>query len=154
MRPEKAGILLGEMVMLHFLDKWRWCPAGSFRRGCPEVRDLDMVVLASGYAVERRAKKILGITKFKSVGERRVRFEWYDEKIDIACALRESEFDPMVLFYTGSKDFNIGMRKRAKAMGYKLNEYGLWYGEHKWVHKVEDIFETLEMDFVNPEERS
>ena len=54
------------------------------------------------------------------------------------------------------------MRQIAKSQGYKLNEYGLYKiieKDGKTVEKFikvkseKDIFDKLDMDYVNPEER-
>jgi len=60
-----------------------------------------------------------------------------------------------LLFMTGSKQFNIKMRKIAKKMNYKLNEYGLYLNSKKIKIKCEkDIFKKLNMKFIQPKYRN
>jgi DNA polymerase/3'-5' exonuclease PolX len=60
----------------------------------------------------------------------------------------------MVLFLTGSKEFNIMMRGKAKEMGLKLNQYGLWQGERLIAARTErQIFAELGINYVSPRDR-
>jgi len=56
--------------------------------------------------------------------------------------------------FTGSKEHHTVLRARAKALGYKLNEYGLFKGEELIpCKKEEDIYRTLNLDPIPPELR-
>jgi DNA polymerase/3'-5' exonuclease PolX len=46
-------------------------------------------------------------------------------RIDIILLPYESYYSGL-LYFTGSKEFNIKIRSKAKILGYKLNEYGLY----------------------------
>ena len=63
----------------------------------------------------------------------------------------------MMLYATGSKGFNIIMRKKAKEMKMLLNQDGLFDREtNKPIPTANehDIFETLGMDYKEPWERN
>ena len=52
-------------------------------------------------------------------------YDYYIIQIDIRFCTKE-EYPSMVLYFTGSKEFNIMCRRIAKQKGYILNEYGLY----------------------------
>jgi DNA polymerase/3'-5' exonuclease PolX len=68
----------------------------------------------------------------------------------------ESELPYALLFYTGSKKFNIIMRGIAKKKGYLLNEHSLYDINMKpYSAKSEkDIFDKLGMNYHEPSERN
>jgi len=68
--------------------------------------------------------------------------------------VKEEEWGAALLYFTGSKNFNIRMRNAAIAKGWKLNEYGLWDGDKLIAGKTEEeIFEALGWEFVEPTAR-
>jgi len=61
------------------------------------------------------------------------------------------------LYFTGSEEFNKNMRAIALKKGYTLNEYSLKKLGTKTPLKVtceKDVFDYLDMEFKNPEERN
>lgn len=63
-----------------------------------------------------------------------------------------------LLYFTGSYEFNQNMRSKAKKLGYKLNEYGLFdlkktNNEMLVVTSEQEIFEKLEMNYLQPSQR-
>ncbi len=78
-------------------------------------------------------------------------------RVDIRYVPYNSYY-PALLYFTGSGPFNEKMRGLAKALGYRLNEYGLYKKINGKLMKVKvtsekDIFDKLGMDYVEPEER-
>ena len=66
----------------------------------------------------------------------------------------DNEFPFAALYFTGSKSHNTDMRGRAKKMGYKLNEYGLFKDDTPTPCKDEaDVFSKLGLDYIPPEIR-
>jgi DNA polymerase/3'-5' exonuclease PolX len=62
---------------------------------------------------------------------------------------------PGILYFTGSKNLNLAMRNKAKKLGYKLNEYGLFKGNKNiYVESEEEIFNLLGMKYLEPQERN
>jgi DNA polymerase/3'-5' exonuclease PolX len=64
-----------------------------------------------------------------------------------------------VLYFTGSGDFNVQMRNKAKRLGFLLNEYGL-YRKNKageWrrviIRSEKDVFRILDIEWAEPNER-
>ena len=62
---------------------------------------------------------------------------------------------PAILYFTGSKDLNLMMRNKAKKLGYKLNEYGIFKGSKNILVESEaEIFNMLEIKYLEPQERN
>jgi DNA polymerase (family X) len=68
--------------------------------------------------------------------------------------VRQEEFPAASHYFTGNKEHNTEVRARAKKLGFKLNEYGLFKGENAETIKDEAaLFAKLGMDFIPPELR-
>ena len=68
--------------------------------------------------------------------------------------LPEESYGAALLYFTGSKDFNVMMRKKAIDKGYLLNEYALFEnGEYIAVATEKEVFDKLEMKPVEPKNR-
>lgn len=88
-------------------------------------------------------------------GENKISFVIFPDnlQVDIRFLPKES-YGAALLYFTGSKDFNVMMRKKAIEMGYLLNEYALFKdGEYYKGESEEGIFEALGMKYVEPEKR-
>ena len=72
-------------------------------------------------------------------------------------ALTKKELPYSLLHFTGPKEFNIAMRKKAKINGFKLNQYGLYNqktgGLVKNIKTEQDIFEKIDFEYKAPDER-
>jgi DNA polymerase/3'-5' exonuclease PolX len=93
--------------------------------------------------------KYMGFGMFKSLNLNKIR------RIDIRLIPMVSYW-PALLYFTGSYDLNQTMRLKAKKLGYKLNEYGLYdlrTNEMIVVTSEQEIFEKLEMNYVQPNQR-
>ena len=73
-----------------------------------------------------------------------------------------SEYAFAILYFTGSKIFNVVMRQRALDLGYSMNEHGLYKmeGKKKSSKKIDilfptekSIFEFLGLEYKKPTER-
>ncbi len=68
--------------------------------------------------------------------------------------VKDDEFAFASHYFTGSKQHNTEVRARAKKLGYKLNEYGLFKGDKPTKCREEsDIFKVLGLDYIPPELR-
>lgn len=68
--------------------------------------------------------------------------------------LEKSSYGAGLMYFTGSKDHNIELRKIAIKKGLKLNEYGLYRGKKAVAGKSEDeIYEYLGLRPIPPEMR-
>jgi len=84
--------------------------------------------------------------------------KWQDNpprRVDIRFISYDSYYTAL-LYFTGSGDFNKVMRNIAITKGYKLSEYGLYETETNKkipITSEKQVFEILEMDYLEPELR-
>jgi len=139
---------------------------GSFRRKNKDMGDIDILIKdndtidlnniiknlkESNYVIETLAngkKKFMGICKIENLPPRR---------IDILLTNKKHYYFTL-LYFTGSYNHNIVMRRIALKKGLSLSEYG--YTDLKTnklldydVNSEEDIFKIIDMDYVKPENR-
>jgi DNA polymerase (family 10) len=63
-------------------------------------------------------------------------------------------FGAALLYFTGSKDHNVALRRIAQEKGLKLNEYGVFRGERAMAGRTEEeVYEALGLPFIPPELR-
>ena len=68
--------------------------------------------------------------------------------------LPESGYGSALLYFTGSKEHNIALRKMAIAKKMKLSEYGLFKGKKMVAGKTEEeVYKILGLDYIEPEMR-
>ncbi len=129
--------------------------AGSLRRHRETIKDIDILVSATDpdgimelFTTLPRVATVAATGKTKSS---------VVLKSGINADLRvvgDDEFPFAANYFTGSKEHNTEMRARAKRMGFKLNEYGLFEGETLVPCKDEAaIYETLGLAYIPPELR-
>jgi len=106
--------------------------AGSLRRGCETIGDLDIVAcstnpgaLAEAFATMAMVEQVL--TK----GETKVSVRIHQGmQVDLRIVPLES-FGAALLYFTGSKEHNVALRERAIKRGMTLNEYGLFPDDYE-----------------------
>lgn len=152
---------------LHILEILRAHPeclraeiGGSFRRGKETVHDLDFLVATS--EPESIMETFVGLDEVTDViahGKTKssVRLE-----NGLQCDLRavhNDEWACALMYFTGSKEHNVGIRGRANDRGYTLNEYrlapreGSEASEPPVFSDERDIYEFLGLDEIAPELR-
>lgn len=129
--------------------------AGSLRRGNETVKDIDL--LAASLETSLPGERFVSYPSLDTVTARG------DTKISaslrsgINCDLRivsPLEFPYALHHFTGSREHNTAMRGRAKTMGMKMNEYGLFKsGDNVPCSSEEEIFEALDLQYIPPEIR-
>jgi DNA polymerase/3'-5' exonuclease PolX len=69
--------------------------------------------------------------------------------------LPEDEYESGLLWFTGSKGFNINMRAKAKQLGLVLNQHGLFddRGDRIPAYTEREIMKELGMKWFPPEKR-
>ena len=129
--------------------------AGSLRRGNETVKDID--ILAASKNPEKLGGHFTSYERIETVtanGETKVSVVL---KSGINADLRivtSAEYPYALHHFTGSKEHNTAMRGRAKDMGLKMNEYGLFRGEKNIkCANEEELFATLKLQFIEPELR-
>ena len=165
-RPRDVALPIAEYVV------W-WLKAknvnsyicGSLRRGLLKVGDVDLSVETGSLfnVVAYIANGCKCGSKEKEIGCELVsNVKLESKKMDMIIGgirfniykARKDQWGAMVLFLTGNFLFNILMRGRAKDLGMKLNQYGLFHGDEIIAGKTEEqIFAALGMSYVRPEDR-
>lgn len=129
--------------------------AGSLRRGKETVRDID-ILIASGHSAEImryftgleqvREVQACGPTKSSIITKEGI-------QVDVRVIEPES-FGAALVYFTGSKEFNIKLRHLAQTRGMKINEYGVFKEDKRLAGETEaGIFRLLEFPYIVPELR-
>ncbi len=131
--------------------------AGSLRRGCESIGDLDFLV--TGGSRKHTAGHLLKFPKVAEVvasGENKVSVKLKEGiQVDVRMLAPES-YGAAMQYFTGSKAHNVALRDRAKRMGYKLSEYGLFRisDDRKVAGRTEEeVYQALGLSYIEPELR-
>lgn len=100
--------------------------AGSFRRRQITSKDLDFVVQMDGHTQEEFEADVELLHDFEKAYGKEKRYSGKLAGLPIDFRLVHGCMVPAMLYFTGPAAHNIIMRGKAKSMGYKLNEYGLF----------------------------
>jgi len=138
--------------------------AGSLRRGRDTIGDVDLLVtMRPGRekqkdvdAVAEHILKYPGIDQTLAHGENKVSVLLGNGlQVDVRMLAKEN-FGAALLYFTGSKAHNVGLRGRALDMGWTLNEYALTTlkgGKVVAGKSEEEIYAKLGLDYIEPELR-
>lgn len=129
--------------------------AGSLRRCKETIRDIDILVASD------KPKKIMEVfTRLSlvkdilAVGETKASVRTRDDVQADCRVVEQKSFGAAHLYFTGSKNFNIKIRKLAIKKRLKVNEYGVFKGNRFVAGKnEEEIFNILKMSYIEPELR-
>lgn len=130
--------------------------AGSYRREKPTVGDIDIVVVTKKpQAVSDAISKLPIVRHVVAHGDTKLSFDLSSGlRTDIRFLPRD-KWGSALLYFTGDKEHNIALRKRAIDRGWKLSEYGLFEGEKIIASKEEeDIYKALDLPWMKPKERT
>ncbi|QDU78670.1 DNA polymerase/3'-5' exonuclease PolX [Polystyrenella longa] len=129
--------------------------AGSCRRRKETVGDLDVLVTASdsAEAMDALAAHAL-VDKVIARGDTKQRVRLKNGiELDLRVVPEES-YGAALVYFTGSKEHNIVLRRRAQERDLKLNEYGLFKEEKLVAGKTEEeVYQKLDLAWVPPELR-
>lgn len=129
--------------------------AGSLRRKKEVVKDIDII------ASSREAIKLMDyfteleqIEEVISKGETKTSVRLKAGMMMDLRVVEEEQFPYALHHFTGSKEHNTALRHRAKKMGIKINEYGLFKNDELiYCNDEKDIFDVLGISFIPPELR-
>ncbi|MDN5317785.1 MAG: polymerase [Thermoanaerobacterium sp.] len=129
--------------------------AGSLRRRKEIVKDID--ILATTESPEKLMDvftKYEGIRDIVAKGETKTSITLKSGiNVDLRV-VKDEEYPYALHHFTGSKEHNTAMRHRAKQMGIKMNEYGLFKDDLLVkCHDEDDIFKSLGLQYIPPELR-
>ena len=132
-------------------------PAGSFRRHRETIGDLDLLAICGrGCKVMDRFTTYGDVAEVISEGETK-------SSVRLKCGLRvdvrvleEESYGAALHYFTGSKAHNVAIRERAKDLGLKVSEYGVFRAkDEKRLSGAneEDVFKAVGLPFIPPELR-
>ncbi|MCK9614875.1 MAG: DNA polymerase/3'-5' exonuclease PolX [Candidatus Omnitrophica bacterium] len=175
---ERQTLNSGLLLSKSFVDKLKSLKAiddievaGSVRRKKDTIKDIDILVTSK--KPKEVMDKFIHLDLVKEVlahGETKssVIAKENNMQVDLRVLKHES-FGSALLYFTGSKEFNIRLRQLAIKMGYKINEYGVFPAtsmkntggpasggqkDKKLAGKTEEeIFSLLKMAYIPPELR-
>ena len=144
---------------------------GSYRRGCSHSGDIDILIThVTKYESENHLINIVnslkeinfitdeltinGNTKF--MGVCKVKGLPFYRRIDIRFVKYNSYYSSL-LYFTGNKNFNIFIRKKALSLNMSINEYGIIDNTNNSVLSVyseKELFDKINMDYVSPLNRN
>lgn len=130
-------------------------PAGSYRRGRETVGDLDLLVdSADADAVMDRLAEFPDVADVIARGGTKMSVRLRRGlQVDLRVVPHES-FGAALQYFTGSKDHNVEIRGRAKDLGLKVNEYGVYRGEQQIAGQTEaEVYAALGLPWIPPELR-
>lgn len=146
---------------------------GSYRRKAKESFDIDLLLSVQRNTTQKNRSDILKavvvllqhhnyIKDVLSLGDRKfmgivkLPKHKYSRRIDILIT-GEQEYPFALMYFTGSKEFNIEFRKKAKDIDVVLNEYGIFDKKGRRlnldIHTELDIFNYFDVPYVDPEYR-
>lgn len=129
--------------------------AGSCRRRRETCGDLDVLATCSdsGPPMDRLAAHPLVETVLqRGDTKQRVRLKSGVE-LDLRVVPEES-FGAAMQYFTGSKEHNVVVRQRAKDLGLKVNEYGVYRGDVQIAGRTEeDVYAAVGLPCFPPELR-
>lgn len=143
--------------------------AGSWRRRRETVGDVDLLVLASEAApVMERFTAFPRIARVLASGGTKGSVELRNGlQVDLRVVPEES-YGAALVYFTGSKQHNIGLRQRALERGLRVSEYGVFrvpedgeqpeargpiVGERVAGRDEEAVYASLELPWIPPELR-
>lgn len=134
--------------------------AGSLRRKKETVGDIDILVASSTpKEVITSFVNLPIVDKVLMQGETKASILTKEDLVQVDLrVVEEKSFGAALLYFTGSKDFNIKLRQVAIKEDYKVSEYGVFkVGKEKETYLAgkteEEVFLKLGMDYVEPELR-
>jgi DNA polymerase (family 10) len=156
-RLDKAEEILEPLI--NYLRKFKSVKkidvAGSYRRRKETVGDIDILLASSkneelmNYFVDyEEVEEVIakGKTKSSVILKRGL-------QVDVRV-IPQVSYGAAFLYFTGSKEHNVELRKIAQGKDYKINEYGLYDGDERIAGKTEsEIYKEIGLKYIEPELR-
>ncbi|MFZ0441431.1 MAG: DNA polymerase/3'-5' exonuclease PolX [Methanobacterium sp.] len=130
--------------------------AGSIRRRKETVGDIDILVTTTNpLDVMEFFSTMDMVDDIVVKGPTKSTVRLKESGIDVDLRAFDDEiFGSALMYFTGSKETNVELRRIAIAKGLKLSEYGVFKGDDLLSGRTEDeVFQTLGMSYIEPELR-
>jgi DNA polymerase (family 10) len=129
--------------------------AGSYRRQKETVADLD--ILATCRKNSRIMERFVGYEDVQRIvsqgGTRSTVLLRSDFQVDLRVVPQIS-YGAALMYFTGSKEHNIAIRKIGLTKKLKINEYGAFQGEKRVAGRTEnEMYAKVGLPFIEPELR-
>ena len=155
--PVATGLLKQVLALPHVI---RASVAGSIRRKCETIGDIDMVATAERRywkKIIRQFTRLPGVERMIAGGETRASVVLKEHEIQADVrVVHEEEYGAAMLYFTGCKEHNILLRTIARKHGWKINEYGVFdieSGKRLAGETEEGIYRLFGLPFIPPEKR-
>lgn len=128
--------------------------AGSLRRGCETIGDVDLLVTSEDSAgALRKISELSSVNRVLALGATRATVLIGDMQVDVRAVAPEC-FGAALQYFTGSKQHNTHLRLLARQHGLKVNEYGIFRGNKRLGGvEEEDVYQLLHMPLIPAELR-
>lgn len=128
--------------------------AGSLRRGCETIGDVDVVVVVRSVEEEARVSQTLR-RLFGDQKNGKPKRSGLVDGVQVDVLVTDPDgVGAAMMHSTGPARLNIEQRGVAKTLGLKLNEKGLWKdGKRRPMFTEEEIYDDLGLAYLTPEER-
>lgn len=129
--------------------------AGSVRRRRETVKDVDLVAWSADPG--RLMATFCGIGETIAAGDAKASIFIASSGIKFRCDLLVVDggtFGAALNHFTGSKEHNVALRTRARAMGLTVSEFGVFRGDERIGGRLEtDLYDLLGVPYHPPELR-
>ena len=112
-----------EKLMTPYVERLEVC--GSYRRGSQSPGDLDVIIIPKKGMTLPMIVQDINPAQVNWLGEQKTQIVIDGHKVDFRVSSKKG-WGAALLYFTGPSGYNIGMRMRAKKLGMKLNEYGIF----------------------------
>lgn len=146
-----ADAIISEMRKNPFVENCE--PAGSLRRMCETVGDIDILVSSNNSSDVMKYFTSLPIVDYVvALGETKSSILTTTGLSVDMRVIEPKQWGTALQYFTGSKNHNIHLRSIAKSMGYKINEYGVFDEKDKWMtgETEEAIYDLFGMKYIPP----
>jgi len=137
--------------------------AGSYRRRCETVGDIDLLAIASqAIPVMERFRAYPQVDKVLMAGDTRSTIVLGSGlQVDLRVVPAEC-YGAALVYFTGSKEHNVKLRRRAVERGLRISEYGVYRldernpdseGERIAGREEADVYATVGLGWIAPELR-
>jgi DNA polymerase/3'-5' exonuclease PolX len=134
-RRPRAAVAPSVAEIVQRLDGFEVYVCGSWRRGCSEIGDLDVLIVTPDGTLPGELNFVMcEIVELERGGPALANgnIELPDGHLHVdfyACS--PAQRGAFMWFLTGPADLNITMRAAAMRRGWMLNQYGLWAGDNR-----------------------
>jgi DNA polymerase (family 10) len=129
--------------------------AGSYRRRKETVGDLDILVsCTNAREVMERLAQFEGVSEVLARGTTKCSVRLRNGlQVDLRV-VPEAAFGAALVYFTGSKQHNIILRRLGQQRGLKINEYGVFRGTRRVAGRTEEeVYRAVGLPWIPPELR-